>query len=163
MKRIILMRHAKSSWDNPALSDHARPLNGRGRISANAVGEWLRTKGYSPEHVLSSSAARTRETFARMGIFCDADFRDGLYHAGPADLLETVRRARGNCVLILGHNPGIAEFADIMLSQQPKHPRFGDFPTAATLVADVPVTDWADLTPGTGYPVDFTVPRDLTG
>ena len=76
MKRLILMRHAKSTWDDPTQDDHERGLNGRGRVSARVVGEWLKTKGYIPNQVLSSSATRTRETFSRLGIICDAKFLD---------------------------------------------------------------------------------------
>ena len=60
-RRLILMRHAKSSWDNPFAEDHQRPLNGRGKRSAKAIGEWLRAQGYLPDQILSSSATRTRE------------------------------------------------------------------------------------------------------
>ena len=162
-KRLILMRHAKSSWHSPAPEDHARPLNGRGRVSSRAVGEWLRAKKFLPDQVLSSSATRTRETFAGLGLFCDAAFTDALYHAGAAEMLQVLRGARGGCVLVLGHNPGIAEFAHDMVARAPDHPRFADFPTAATLVADFPISDWPDLAPGTGQPVDFVIPRELTG
>ena len=163
MKRVILMRHAKSSWDTPGLDDHARPLNGRGRVSAKAVGDWLRTKGYIPDQILSSSSVRTRETFAGLGIPCDTHFMPALYHARPDEILSVLRGADGASVLLLGHNPGIAEFANELVARAPGHPRFGDYPTAATLVADVPAPTWKDLEPGTAEPVDFTVPRDLTG
>ena len=61
--RLILMRHAKSSWDSPGLDDHERPLNGRGCRSAKAIGAWLNDHGYLPDLVLSSDAERTRETW----------------------------------------------------------------------------------------------------
>ena len=64
--RLILTRHAKSSWDSPVAGDHARPLNERGRKSAKAIGQWLSGKGYEPVLVLSSDAERTRETWALM-------------------------------------------------------------------------------------------------
>ena len=60
--QLILMRHAKSSWDDPAAADFDRPLNGRGRRSAKALGHWLRQRGWLPDRVLCSSARRTRET-----------------------------------------------------------------------------------------------------
>ena len=63
-RRLILTRHAKSAWDDPALDDHDRPLNGRGRRAARELGDWLASRGYLPEEVLCSSALRTRETWA---------------------------------------------------------------------------------------------------
>jgi phosphohistidine phosphatase len=163
MKRLILMRHAKSSWDDPLMDDHARPLNGRGRVSARVVGDWLRNKAYIPDQVLSSSSARTRETFARLGFVCDTQFLDRLYHADPEIMLRTLRGATGNSVLMLGHNPGIAWFAQNILTVAPPHSRFYDYPTCATLVADFAVENWNDIGTGTGKAVDFIIPRELTG
>ncbi|MGQ3488572.1 SixA phosphatase family protein [Roseovarius pacificus] len=161
--RLILMRHAKSSWDEPALPDHARPLNGRGRRSASALGDCLRAQGVLPDQILSSSSERTRETCTRLGLDAPAHFTDTLYHAGPATMLRVLRGASGQTVLMLGHNPGIADFAHTLVATPPPHPGFETYPTCTTLVADFPVTDWADLAPGTGQTVDFIVPRDLTG
>ena len=66
--RLILMRHTKSSWDDPWQGDHARRLNGRGRRSAEALGNWLRAKGHLPDVALSSDAVRTQETFAGLAL-----------------------------------------------------------------------------------------------
>jgi len=163
MKRLILMRHAKSSWDDASLDDHDRPLNGRGRVSANVLGDWLRAKAYLPDQTLSSSSARTRETFARLGIYCDARFLDALYHAGPDDMLRELRLATGKSVLMLGHNPAIGWLASRLVTSPPDHPRFGDYPTGATLIADFPSDRWQGLAPGTGSVRDFVIPRELTG
>ena len=163
MKRLILMRHAKSSWDDPAVEDHDRPLNGRGRVSARVLGDWLRDRGYLPDLVLSSSAARTRETYAGLKIMCDARFLPELFHAEPETMLHTLRRADGDTVLMLGHNPGIGWFAQSLVSVPPPHPRFYDYPTCATLVADFDVGSWDELGTGTGTAVDFIIPRELTG
>ena len=161
-RRLILIRHAKSSWGDPLLPDHTRVLNARGLHAAGAVGDWLRAKGYAPDAVLSSSAARTRETATRIEFDVPATFLDALYHAGPEVMLAQLCRAEGACVMMLGHNPGIAEFADLLLAYPPGHARFADYPTAATLVADFDILDWADLKFDTGQMVDFIVPRDLT-
>lgn len=161
MKRLILMRHAKSSWDDPALDDHARALNARGRRSAKALGDWLRDRGHLPDRALVSSAARTHETYRLLAFQADAELTDSLYHADPDSMLTVLRGASSDRVLMLGHNPGIAWFARSLLSGRPEHPRFDDFPTGATLVADFDIPDWCDLRPGTGRVVDFTVPRDL--
>ena len=162
MLRLILMRHAKSSWGNPALDDHDRPLNGRGRRSAVALGNWLREGGYLPDEALSSTARRTRETLAGLKLDMPVRFEPGLYLASPNEMLEGLGTARGRTVLLLGHNPGCAEFAEGIVNARPDHLRFLDFPTGATLVLDLPVDDWAEVDWGTGTPVDFAIPRELT-
>ncbi len=163
MKRLILMRHAKSSWDDPGLEDHDRPLNGRGRVSARVVGDWLRARKYMPDQVLSSSSTRTRETFLGLKIMCDTRFLSELYHAGTDSMLHVLREAEGDTVLMLGHNPGIGWFAQNLVAVPPPHPRFYDYPTCATMVADFEVGSWNDVGTGSGKAVDFISPRELTG
>lgn len=160
-RRLILMRHAKSSWKHPGLFDHARPLNGRGRASAQALGHWLRDRGYLPDEALVSDAVRTQETWERLGLDAPADLREDLYHADPATLMAALREATGDCVLMLGHNPGLGDFALSLTDHAPAHPRFEDFPTGATLVADFDIDDWRKLAPGTGTALDFVIPREL--
>lgn len=160
--RLILMRHAKSSWGDPTQPDHARPLNGRGQRAASALGDWLRASGYMPDLILSSSSVRTRETCDRLELDTTAQFSDALYHASPATMLKALRATTGQTVLMLGHNPGIAAFAHSLVDTPPTHERFDDYPTGATLVVDFAITAWEDLAPGIGQPIDFIVPRDLT-
>lgn len=160
-RTLILMRHAKSSWDSPALRDHDRPLNGRGRASASALGDWMRTKGLHPDEVRSSSSARTVETCERLGLAVAPHYTDALYHAGPGAILGQLRQATGHTVLMLGHNPGIADFAQRLLRAPPDHPRFADYPTCATLVAIFDLTDWADVAWHSGTATDFVIPRGL--
>jgi phosphohistidine phosphatase len=161
-KTIILMRHAKSSWDDPAADDHARVLNGRGRVSADALGDWLRARHYLPDQALVSDAARTRETFSRLGLLCDTRFEAALYHASPPAMLKLLKAATGDMVLMIGHNPGIAEFAELLLRTPPEHSRFFDYPTGATTVIGFEINDWAGLTNGTGHLRDFVIPREIT-
>jgi phosphohistidine phosphatase len=163
MRRLILMRHAKSAWDDPLLDDHDRPLNGRGRVSARVLGDWLRAQGYMPDMVLSSTSVRTRETFARLKITCDAQFTGALYHASAERMMEVLQGATGECVLMLGHNPGIAWFAQSLVAAPPPHPRFYDYPTCATLVAGFDARSWEAVTPGSGVAKAFVIPRELTG
>ena len=162
MKRLILMRHAKSSWASPDLDDHDRPLNDRGKRSAAAMGDWLRSENLVPDQALVSSSTRTHETFDGLGLTIEAQFLDALYHAGPAEMLEVLKAAKGDVVLMIGHNPGIAWFAAELVSTPPDHPRFDDYPTCATLVADFPINDWGDLKRGTGRVATFVVPREFT-
>jgi phosphohistidine phosphatase len=163
-RRLILMRHAKSSWDDPALGDKDRPLNKRGRRSAVALGKWLAEKGYLPDVVLCSSAVRTRETLdgLKLGVV-PTKFLDSLYHASTNLIREVLHdKGAGNCLLIITHNPGCANFADRILSDPHDHDRFHDYPTGATLVADLPIDDWEEAQFHTGSVVDFVVPRELT-
>ena len=103
---LILMRHAKSGWDDITLPDHDRPLNARGRASAKAMGEWLRTQGYTPDTAISSSSQRTGETFHGLGFDVPVQFTRALYHAGPEMMMEVLRDQTAPTVLMLGHNPG---------------------------------------------------------
>ncbi|MDQ2095732.1 SixA phosphatase family protein [Rhodalgimonas zhirmunskyi] len=168
--RLILMRHAKSSWDNPLQSDHDRPLNPRGQASARALGDWLAGKGLIPDLVLCSTATRTRETLALLNLpkGIETRFLQHLYHAPARRMLDLLRREAGGdapapCVLMVAHNPGCAEFAEHLVSRPPAHPRFPDYPTAATLVADLPAQTWDEASFFTGDVVDFITPRELIG
>ncbi len=162
-RRLILTRHAKSSWDDPTITDHDRPLNGRGRRAALELGEWLGSRGYEPDQVLCSTAARTRETWTRIAaapleVTPEVECVEALYQASPDVMLKILRSAKGDCVMMLGHNPGIAEFAALLPARAPVDPDFQRYPTAATLVVDFEIGSWADLQPGAGSVLDFFVP-----
>ncbi|MDO5613609.1 MAG: histidine phosphatase family protein [Paracoccus sp. (in: a-proteobacteria)] len=159
-RRLILTRHAKSSWDDPAMEDHDRPLNDRGRRSARALGDWLASRGYEPEEVLCSSARRTQETWERVALAAMEvrpllRIEKGLYHASPDKMLSILRTATQPTVMMLGHNPGIAEFAAMLPARPPLDPDFRRYPTAATLVVDFQTDNWNDLRPGDGSVMDF--------
>lgn len=158
---LILMRHAKSGWDDPLLADHDRPLNARGRTSAVAMGKWLRERGYAPDQILSSSSCRTQETCELLGLEVKAQFTRALYLAGVAAMMEQLQGASGRVVLMLGHNPGIGEFAERLAVTAPTHPRFFDYPTCATTVFTFDCENWRDVGFGSGQVQDFAVPRDL--
>ncbi|KAB2884672.1 MAG: histidine phosphatase family protein [Albidovulum sp.] len=162
-RRLILTRHAKSSWVDPATADHDRPLNARGRRAALELGEWLHSRGYEPDEVLCSTAARTRETWARaaaapLEVTPKVAYLETLYHAAPATMLDVLREATGDCVMMIGHNPGIAAFAALLPARAPADPDFRRYPTAATLVVDFQVADWKDVAPASGSVLDFFVP-----
>jgi len=165
--RLIVMRHAKSSWSSPVQGDHARPLNDRGRRSARILGAWLRDKGYLPDLVLSSDSARTRETWAEASAELGDNkakivWSEALYHASAQSMLEVLRGAgTARIVLMLGHNPGIAGFAEMIVRQPPGHVRFRDYPTAATTVVEFGASDWRDVNWGSGTVLDFVIPREL--
>ncbi|MEE4188930.1 MAG: histidine phosphatase family protein [Roseobacter sp.] len=163
MLRLILMRHAKSDWNHIGLADHDRPLNKRGKASAKALGDWLREKGYIPQEVFCSSAERTGQTLLglQLGTSPDTKYTRALYHADAQSMLTVLHGATAPCVLMLGHNPGICEFAHRLVCDPPAHDRFSDYPTGATLVCDFDAPDWAEVGWFKGSVVDFVVPREL--
>jgi phosphohistidine phosphatase len=163
MKRLILMRHAKSDWSGGATTDHARALNARGRESAAALGKWMRETGLHPDQVLCSSAERTQETLALLQVPADVktDLLRALYLAEPQKILSLLRKATGEVVLIIGHNPGIGEMAARLLHDLPSDQRFHNYPTGATLVADFHVDEWKKASWGIAQLAHFVVPRDL--
>jgi phosphohistidine phosphatase len=155
MKRLYVLRHAKSSWDDPDLADHDRPLSGRGRRAADAIGRHLRAEGIEPELVLCSSSTRTRETLARIGLRT-AEVERELYGASANELIARLRELPPSIesVLVIGHNPGMHELA-LALSGEP-----GDkYPTGA--LATIDVDDWSTIVPGSGRLIDFVRPREL--
>ncbi len=165
MKRLILTRHAKSSWDDPTTPDHDRPLNDRGRAAAADLGQWLASRGYVPGQVLCSDSRRTRKTWDAAAPALPGtpilDLKPALYHAGPDVMLAVLHHATADAVMLIGHNPGIAEFAARLVAHPPLHGEFARYPTGATLVVDFAVSDWPEVGFGKGAVIDFTVPREF--
>ena len=162
---LILTRHAKSGWDDPELRDHDRPLNERGQGDAPKIGAWLKGKGHVPGEALVSSARRTQETWERLSpeLGCNVAMKTvpALYHAEANTILQQLKGAKARTVMVIGHNPGIGEFADRILAEPARHPRFIDYPTCATLIAEFPSDEWSSVGWGSGRVLDFVVPRDL--
>jgi len=158
---LILMRHAKSSWDDPDCDDHERRLNPRGQQATLRMGHWLRTHGLIPDVAVSSSSVRTRETFAGLGFDCEVAFTVQLYHARAHTMLSALTILNAKTVLMIGHNPGIADFARRIVSRPPPHPKFEAYPSCATLIVRFDAPNWRNITWGQGTPVDFGVPRDM--
>jgi len=162
MKRLILIRHAKSGWDTSHADDHERVLTERGRKAAHTIGQWLAEHGYIPDNMLVSDAARTVETHKRL---CEGlrhvpptSFLPDLYHAAPDTILDLASKQKADCIAIIAHNPGIAMAAQGLVIQRPQHHRFSDYPTCATTVIDF--EGGIDIHSGTC--TDFIVLRDLT-
>ncbi len=161
MKTLILMRHAKSGWDNPDLRDRDRPLNKRGQRAAPMVGAWLAEKGYVPDVALVSDARRTQETWALLGLDTKHETLASLYLAEPDEILAEVAKISADSVLVLGHNPGIGELSAELCAQWPKHEQFMRFPTASVCVLRFEAGDWGNLAEGSGTLADFVTPSDL--
>ena len=150
--KIIFLRHAKSDWSEPDAADHDRPLNPRGRAAAAKMGGWLRSRGHLPDLVLCSSAARTRETLDGLGLpEARVEMRPDLYQADAKAILAAVEGAEAECVLVVGHNPGMAEAARLACDTPPTHPDFARHPTGACTVVAGPLP---------GRCLDFATPRD---
>jgi phosphohistidine phosphatase len=170
MNTLYLLRHAKSSWTDDQLADHDRPLSKRGRRAADAVAQHLSLKHVAVDLVLSSTAARARETLepilARLKpprVLFDRD----LYLAPVAALLERLREIdeTDSSVLLAGHNPGLHELTLALAdpdSPVAPPPLSGKFPTGA-LASFRFAGPWRRLKLGTATLVDFVTPRDLSG
>jgi len=163
MRRLILMRHAKSSWTDPGQRDFDRPLNPRGLRSAPLLGSWLRERGFVPDAALVSTARRTRETWAGLGFDAvPAEFIDAIYEAAPATLLEVARRAPdADTVILIGHQPGVGAAAEGLLADPVDDPAFWAHPTGATTVMEFGAESWAAIGWGDGVALDFVTPRAL--
>ncbi|TXH36214.1 MAG: histidine phosphatase family protein [Rhodospirillaceae bacterium] len=175
MKRLMLLRHAKSAWDQPDLSDAERPLAKRGIKAAPLIGRYIMAEGLIPDLVLCSAAVRAKQTWDLVSATWPHQPRRqqlaSLYMATPRDMLSTAREYGGDsdCILIVGHNPGIGDLAAWLVNQ-------GDdaeirkmrekFSTAALAVIDLPIESWRDFHDTTvsawnGQLVRFVVPHDL--
>jgi phosphohistidine phosphatase len=166
VKRLLLLRHAKSSWDDPALPDHERPLTARGHRAADRIGEHLRSEVPDADLVLCSSALRTRETLQRMAsAFGDPEVvvEDGLYGASDEELLGRLHGVPegSETVALIGHNPGIWDLAIAVAGSGDDLDRMrSKFPTGALAVLEFE-GGWGDLAPGQARLVSFVTPRDL--
>ncbi|MDA8585907.1 histidine phosphatase family protein [Rhodobacteraceae bacterium] len=162
---LVLMRHAKSTWDDPTMDDSQRGLNARGRIAAPAIANWLVAKGYLPDTVLVSSARRTVETWERMAAImpetATMESNPALYLASPDIILNVVKNQTSPVIMLIAHNPGIAEFAERILQAKPDHPKFARHPTAATTIIEFDAPNWDTINWQQGRAIDFVVPSDL--
>ena len=144
MPRLLLMRHAKSSWSDPRMSDHDRPLNKRGHAAAPRMGRWLQEQGMRPERIFASTANRANTTAKLLAeTFEDPpqveNFRD-LYHATPDEMIDVLATHGGDAevVMLVAHNPGIEDFISEMTT------KIEFCPTAVIAVIDFEVP-WIDL------------------
>jgi phosphohistidine phosphatase len=170
MTILTIMRHAKSSWDDPGLKDFNRPLNERGRKSARAVGRELKRRGMRFDQAIASPAVRVRETLEQLakgfGKAVDVRFDPEIYAAGVQTLLDLVRAIPGevHAPLIVGHDPGLQE----LLLRLTRDDRQGlrrkvaaKFPTAALAVVELPAVRWSEVATDLGEIVELLVPREL--
>jgi phosphohistidine phosphatase len=168
MKRVYLLRHAKSSWKDGSLADRERPLAGRGRRAAKAVARHLEKERLRPDLVLCSPARRTRETLERVeggfGDRVEARLDEALYGASESKLLACLKalpREVGS-VLLIGHNPGLGELALALVSEGAGLACLREkYPTGALATIDLPAEHWSAIKRGSGELVAYVRPRDL--
>jgi phosphohistidine phosphatase len=145
VKRLLILRHAKSSWADSSQDDWQRPLNDRGRRDAPRAGQWLRERALVPDAIISSDAVRARSTAqavaTELGKARDVVTHPSLYHAKPEDIFEVLHELAGDAhtVLIVGHNPGLEELIHQLTGE------YHGMVTAALVVLDVQIDRWTDL------------------
>jgi phosphohistidine phosphatase len=147
MKTLVIVRHAKSSWSNPALSDHERPLNKRGERDAPLMGARLADWGPPVDRVISSSAVRALTTAEiitqEMGLPWDEiEIDEGLYHATEEEMLDIIQSQEDyiDGLMLFGHNPGMTylvnDISDLDLD---------NLPTCGVVVLQFEVESWSEV------------------
>ena len=161
MKTLVIVRHAKSSWDESGLSDHVRPLNRRGLKDAPVMGARLAEWGPPVDRVISSSAVRALVTAEmvthEMGLPWDEiQIEDGLYHATEEELLDVIREQDDyiDGLMLFGHNPGMTylvnDLSDLDLE---------NLPTCGVVILQFDVENWAEIEDGIALKADFDFPK----
>ena len=168
MKTLTLLRHAKSTWDDPVARDFDRPLNRRGRKAARAVGAEMRRLALEFDAVIASPAARVKETLAELeqgyGRPLGAAYDKRIYLATPEILLEIVRSADDSAerLLLVGHNPGLESLAiELTGGAGLRDEVTVKYPTGALAEIALPARSWGEVAPGSGRIARFIRPRDL--
>jgi len=167
VKRLFLLRHAKSAWDDPALRDRDRPLAPRGRKAAKRVARWAKKHAVSPQLVVCSSAVRAQQTLQRVlpslgepEVWVEVT----LYAAAAETLLARIRALPDEVdeVMLVGHNPGLMEVLLLLAAPGELRERASvNVPTGALAKLEADVGRWADVAPGEARLTEFVVPREL--
>jgi len=162
MKTLLILRHAKSGWDDPSLPDHDRPLTERGKKDAKRIGHLLLEHGLVPDRIISSTAKRAHKTAGKVGKACgyagQVETTNRLYLASPPQIIEVLREVDDECarVLVVAHNPGLEELLR-QLTAQPEA-----MPTATLAQVAVDIDSWQGLSvPSGGALVQVWRPKEL--
>jgi len=161
MKTVYLVRHAKSSWDFPQLSDHDRPLNGRGKQAAPEMGKRLASRDILPDQLISSTAKRARRTAYAIAKEIGYEKKDiiktkYLYHAGEEEMLSLVRRQHDDIssLMLFGHNPSFTYFANQLAGVS-----IENIPTSGVVAVEFDTDSWDSIRFGQGKLVFFDYPK----
>ena len=162
MKTLFLMRHAKSSWKDDSLADHERPLKKRGKKDIKLIAKAMKKNGLKPDLILASSAVRAKETAEllaeALGFEGKLKVSDQLYMGEPSDYMEILKsiKEKHESVLIVGHNPGLEAYLQIIDGE------IESLPTGGLGHLILAVDEWEDITLETmGDLVGFWKPKDL--
>ncbi len=161
MKTLFLLRHAKSSWDNPKLKDFERPLSGRGINDAPVIADRFLSRYSSVDCIICSPAMRAKSTaklFAENINFPVDDIISNpeLYFAGTSMFLKAASLVDENCesAMLVGHNPAITDFVNDMANTD-----IDNIPTCGLVELSLPLEDWSDIEPGDAKLVEFDYPK----
>jgi phosphohistidine phosphatase len=170
MKTLTLLRHAKSSWNDPVARDFDRPLNKRGQKAARTIGREMRSRGLEFDHVVASPAARVVETLADVGEGYGSPiepvYDQRVYLAPVSTLVDLIHETDDSAdrLLIVGHNPGL-ELLAMFLTHEDGNAFRGElaikYPTATLAEISLPVERWNEVAEGIGRIEKFIRPRDL--
>ncbi len=162
MKTLLILRHAKSSWKKPGLTDHDRPLNKRGKHDAPRMGELIREKALVPDLIVSSSAKRARQTADRLAQACgyqnEVRLEDDLYMAHPEAFIQVLKFLSDefDSVMVVGHNPGVEELLRLLTGREEV------VPTAALAHLTLPIRRWSEMNgQTTGELTNLWRPKEL--
>jgi phosphohistidine phosphatase len=160
MKRLILLRHAKSSWNHPEMRDFERPLNERGNHDAARMGTRLKERGVMPDRIVSSPAIRAAQTaeIVAAGLDCPKEkiqCLEAIYDASANELLRCIQDLNDvdAQVLFIGHNPGISSLVKHLIGRD-----IGDMPTCGALAIDFDLASWSEIAWNQGHFVFFENP-----
>lgn len=161
MKTLFVLRHAKSSWNHPELSDFERPLNKRGKKAAPRIGREMAERGYLPEIIISSPATRAAETVKLVAeaaeFTAEVVYDKSIYGAGRSELFYVISEISDSysSALIAGHNPGFEQLVETLVNEYKR------MPTAALAVLDLDIKSWNKFQSGCGEMRDFLIPKEL--
>ena len=161
MKTLLVLRHAKSSWDHSELSDHDRPLSRRGNRAAPRMGRLLVEQGLVPDLILSSTAERARTTAELVADECapppPIDYLPSLYGADPQTYLEAASDSGDDLerVMVVGHNPGIESLVALLTGSYER------MPTAALACIELQVENWENAVDAKGRLAGLWRPKEL--
>jgi phosphohistidine phosphatase len=157
MKTLLILRHAKSSWKHPELSDHDRPLNKRGKHDAPLMGQLLNEKKLVPDLIISSTAVRAKDTALavaeRVGYDNEIIFESTLYAASPDAYIKAISNVADNgkdfyTILVVGHNPGLEELIEVLTGEM------HELATCELAVIELPTKKWSNLNIRQGKLID---------
>jgi phosphohistidine phosphatase len=171
MKKLTLLRHAKSSWDDPVARDFDRPLNDRGARAAKVIGLYMKREGLGFDHVIASPAVRVIETIDHVvpsyGTRIEPTWERRVYLASSATLMDVLREAddKADSILMIGHNPGMEDMILDLIPEDSgcklRDAVYEKYPTAAIAEIEIDIDHWRDIERDKGRLIRFVRPRDL--